>query len=95
MFLEQGFALGQDDRFDAVAHELAVPLLELRHLAAAEDRQGEVQVVVDVQATGQVVLVELVVARLVGRAIENAARAQVIAPGVIAVAAEQGVVEIE
>src|SRR3989338_7850001 len=88
-------SFGKDDRLDAVAHKLAVPLLQLRHFRAAEDFQAEVQVVGDVQAAGQVVLVEVIVARLIGNPVEDAALTQVVPPGVIAVAAEQGVVEIE
>ena len=95
MLGQQRLALGQDDRLDAVAHELAVPLLKLGHAAAAKNGQAEVQVVGDVQAAGQVVLVEIIVARLVGDAVENPALAQVVAPGVVAVAGQEGVVQIE
>ena len=85
---EQGFAFGENDRLNAIMHKFAVPLLKLRHFRAAEDFQAEIQVVGDVQAAGQVILVELIIARLVGNPVEDAALTQIIAPGVIAVAAE-------
>jgi hypothetical protein len=72
-----------------------VPLIQLGHFRAAEDFQAEIQVVGDIQTARQVVLIEGVVACLVGDAVEDAALAQVIAPGVVAVAAQQGIVEIE
>ena len=72
-----------------------MPLRKLGHFRAAEDFQAEIQVVGDVQAACQVVLIKVIVTRLVGDAVEDATLTQVVAPGVIAVAAEQGIVEIE
>ena len=74
---------------------VAVPLIQLGHLGAAEDFQAEIQVGGVVQLAGQVVLVELVVAGLVGHRVKNPAFTQVIAPRVIAVTAEKGVVQVE
>ena len=92
---QQGLGLGQQDRLDAVAHVVAVPLGEHVHFGAAEDFQAEVQVGGVVELASQVVLVELVVAGLVGHWIEVALFAQIVAPGVIAVAAQEGVVQVE
>jgi len=72
-----------------------MPLIQLRHVMAAKNFHAEVKVRGVVELAGQVILVELVVARLVGIAIENAPLAQVIAPGVIAVTAQKGVVQVE
>ncbi|MNN39166.1 hypothetical protein D3C81_1531960 [compost metagenome] len=95
MLGEQRLALGEDDRLDALGHELAMPGVQLGLVVLAEHRQAEVQVGLDVQPPSQVVHVILVVARLVGGFVEDAAPAQPVAPGVIAVAGQQGVVEIE
>ena len=72
-----------------------MPRVQLGHLGAAEDFQAEVQVGGVIQPAGQVVLVELVVAGLVGYRVENPAFTQVIAPGVIAVTAQKGIVQVE
>ena len=61
----------------------------------AEDFQAEVQVGGVIQLAGQVILVKLVVAGLVGHGVENPAFTEVIAPSVIAVTAEEGVVQVE
>ncbi len=62
---------------------------------AAKDFHAEVQIGSVIELAGQVILVERVVARLVRVAVENAPLAQVIAPGVIAVTAQKGVVQVE
>ena len=95
VFGQQGMGLGQHQAINAVAHEFAVPLIQLRHVMAAKDFHAEIKVGGVVQLAGQVVLIERVVARLVGVAVENAPAAQVIAPGVIAVTAQKGVVQVE
>ncbi|MNY50683.1 hypothetical protein D3C86_1862040 [compost metagenome] len=95
MLFQQFDRLGQHDRFDAVAHVIAVPQVQRGHFGAAEHFQAEVQVGRVVQLAGQVVLVELVVACLVGNGVEEAALTQVIAPGVIAVATQKRVVQVE
>ncbi|MNE60615.1 hypothetical protein D3C80_1557730 [compost metagenome] len=95
MFGQQLQALGQHDGLDAVAHEVAVPFIQLRHVGGGEDFQAKVQVLGQVELAGQVILIELVVTSLVDRFVENAACTEIIAPGVVAVATEQCVVEIE
>ncbi|MNR55741.1 hypothetical protein D3C85_1761760 [compost metagenome] len=72
-----------------------MPLIQRGHFGAAEDFQAEVQVSSVIQFAGQVILVERIVASLVGDGVEKAAFAQVIAPSVIAVTAQKGVVQIE
>jgi hypothetical protein len=88
-------SLGQHDRLDAIAHEITVPFIQLGHVGRRQNLQGEIQVRVQVQAACQVILIELIVACLVRVGIEDATRAQIIAPGMVAVATEQGVVEVE
>ncbi|MNT74024.1 hypothetical protein D3C72_2127950 [compost metagenome] len=95
VLFQQGQGLGQDDRFDAIAHEIGMPFVELGHFGVGQNLQGEFQVGIEVQLAGQVVLVELVVTVLVGHRVENAALAQVVAPRVVAVATEEGIVQIE
>ena len=58
-------------------------------------RQLEVEVVVDVERALLVVVVEPVVLALVLLALEDAALDEVLRPAVVAVAVEQGVVEVE
>src|SRR5581483_8829108 len=79
----------------ALAHEIAVPGVELGARAARERRQLEVEELEDIQGPGLVPAEELVVARLVPGTVEHAAPDQELRPGVVAVAREQGVVEIE
>lgn len=95
VFFQQFDGLGQHDGLDAVAHVVRVPLGQDFHFGTAEDFQAEVQVFGIIELAGQVILVELIVARLVRDGVEEAALTQVIAPGVIAVAAQQGVVQVE
>src|SRR5476649_1898918 len=85
----------QDDGVDAVTHELLMPLVQLGNLGTAQDFQAEVQVIGQVQGPGQVILVERIVARFVSNRVKNPALAQVVAPGVIAVAAQKCVIEVE
>lgn len=92
---EQRLALGQHDRLDHFLHELAVPGFQLGHIGATEDRLGEGLVGKDVELAGHVVGIEGVVARLVFGGVDQAALAQPFAPAMVAVAGEQGVVEIE
>lgn len=92
---QQGQGFWQHDRLDAIAHVVLVPLIQRGHLGAAEHFQTKVQVGGVIQLAGQVILIELIVARLVGDGVEEAALAQVIAPGVVAVAAQKGVVQVE
>ncbi|MNL84792.1 hypothetical protein D3C87_2128850 [compost metagenome] len=72
-----------------------MPEIQCRHFGAAEDFQAEVQVRGVVQLARQVVLIELVVSSLVGDGIEEASLTQVIAPGMVAVAAQKRVVQVE
>ena len=95
MLGQQLDGLGEHDGLDAVAHIVVVPRVQLSHLGAAEDFQAEVQVGGVIQRAGQVVLVERVVAGLVGHRVEKTAFTQVIAPGVIAVTAQKGIVQVE
>ncbi|MNC66462.1 hypothetical protein D3C75_1168570 [compost metagenome] len=95
MLLQQGQGLGQDDGLDAVAHEVAVPFVELGHGCCRQDFHGKGQVGLQVQGAIEVILVEAVVALLVGDRVENAALAKVVTPGMVAVATEEGIVQVE
>lgn len=95
MLTHQRLALGQHDRFDMLAHELGVPALELRHLAAAQQLLAEILVRVHIELSIEIVLIEGVVARTVGVDVHQAALAEKLSPGVIAVTGQQGIVEIE
>ncbi len=95
VLLQQGQRLGQDDRLDAVAHEVAMPFVELGHGRCRKDFHGKGQVGLQVQRAVQVVLVEGIVALLVGKRVDDAALAQVITPGMVAVATEEGIVQVE
>ena len=88
-------ALGQDDRLDHLGHELAVPLRQLRHFTATQNGLAEILVGHHVQFAGAVVGIEGIVARQVLGRVDQAALADEFAPAVIAVASQQGVVEIE
>ncbi|MNY50928.1 hypothetical protein D3C86_1864780 [compost metagenome] len=95
MLCQQFDGLGQHDRFDAIAHVIQVPFVKRGHLRATEDFEAKVQVRIVVQLAGQVILIKLVVACLVGDGVEEAALAQVIAPGVVTVTAQKRVVQVE
>ena len=62
---------------------------------ARERARAEVEELVDVERAGLVLLVELAVLRLVDVAVEHALLDQELRPLVVAVAGEQGVVEVE
>ena len=94
MLAQQRFALAQNDGLDVLAHELLVPGLQLRHFAAPQDFLAEVLVGVHVEVAG-VVLIEGIVTGPVVARIDDAALAEVFAPGMVAVTGQQGVVEIE
>ncbi|MNV97509.1 hypothetical protein D3C71_1926370 [compost metagenome] len=95
MLFQQFDGLGQHDRFDAVAHVVQVPLGQHVHFGATEDFQAKIQVLGVVELAGQVILVERVVACLVRDSVQETALAQVIAPRVVAVAAQQCVIQVE
>ncbi len=95
MFGQQCLALGQDDRLDHLGHELAVPLRQLRHVVAAEHGLAEILISHHIQLAGAVIGIEGIVARQVLGRVDQAALADEFAPAVIAVASQQGVVEIE
>ncbi len=95
MLAHQRLALGEHDGLDELGHELPVPFFQLRHFAAPEQFLTEVLVGQHVQLTGQVVLVEGVVACPVAGGVDDAAAAEEFAPGVIAVTGQQRIVEIE
>ena len=95
VLLQQGQGLGQDDRLDAVAHEVAVPFVQLGCRRCRQDLHGEGQVGLQVQGAVEVVLVEAIVALLVGNRVKDAALAQVVTPGMVAVATEEGIVQVE
>src|SRR5690606_20923923 len=78
-----------------IAHELFAPAQQVLQRVLGEHFQGKAQVGGDVQATGQVVLVELVVGGLVAVGVDDAARLQVVAPQVIGIPGDQGIVEVE
>ncbi len=61
----------------------------------AKDFHAEIKVGGVVEFAGQVILIKGIVTCLVSIAVENAPLAQVIAPSVIAVAAQEGVVQVE
>src|SRR5690606_14675072 len=95
MAADQRLALAEDDRLDELGHEVAMPGVQLRHFAAPEQLLAEVLVGLHVQAAVQVVLIEGIVAGAVALGVHQATSAQELAPGVIAVAGQQGVVQIE
>ena len=93
--LDQGQRLGQHDGQDFLLHELLVPGVKLFGRMLAEQLQAEIQVDPDIQSPGQIVVEKLVVTRLVLVRINNPMGNDKLAPGVIAVPAQQGVVEVE
>ncbi|MCY1445687.1 hypothetical protein D9M71_622150 [compost metagenome] len=95
VLLQQSQRLGQDDRLDAVAHEVAVPFVELGRRRCRKDFHGKGQVGLQVQGAVEVVLVETIVALLVDNRVEDAARTKVVTPGMVAVATEEGIVQVE
>ena len=95
MLTHQCLTLGQDDGLDVVAHELGVPLLQLRHLAAAQQLLAEVLVLQYIQRAGQIVLIKGIVAGAVRLGIDQPALAEKLAPGVVAVTGQEGVIKIE
>ncbi|OII56555.1 hypothetical protein BIW19_17200 [Pseudomonas putida] len=95
VLLQQAKRLWQDDRLDAVAHEIMVPFVELGYWCCRKDFHGKGQVGLQVQGAVQVFLIEAIVALLVGNRVEDAALAKVVTPGMVAVATEEGIVQVE
>ena len=95
MLAQQRLALGQNDRLDDPGHELGLPARQLGSLGARQDGLGEALVGHHVELAGAVVGVEGIVACTVFDGIDAAGLAEEFAPAVVAVAGQQGVVEVE
>jgi hypothetical protein len=92
---QQRRGAGGDARGDLVLDEAGAQAGQLAGLLLGEDAQGKAQEFVDVERARLVLGVEAIVLGAVSGAIDNPAFGQVLAPEVIAVAREQGVVEVE
>ena len=95
MLAQQRLALGQNDRLDDLGHELGLPARQLGSLGARQDGLGEALVGHHIELAGAVVGVEGIVACTVFDGIDAAGLAEEFAPAVVAVAGQQGVVEVE
>ncbi len=92
---DQRLCLGQDDGQDLLLHELLVPGVQLALRVLAQQRQTEVQVDLNIQLAGQVIVEKLIIARLILVGVDNPVGDDEFAPGVVAVPAKQGVVEVK
>ena len=95
MALDQFTPAQPHDGQDFHAHEFAVPFVEHFARVARQPLQLKVEKLVNIEGAVLVLLVERIVARLVHLAVEHALLGQELRPLKVAVAAQQGVVEIE
>ena len=82
-------------RQDALAQELSVPIVQHAARMARQRLQLEVEKLVDIERAGLVLLEKLLVAGLVDFAVEHAFLDQKLRPLEVAVAGQQGIVQIE
>src|SRR5581483_5421878 len=95
MTSHQGPGCRGDHRQYAKPHEFSVPALQDGGCMGRERAQGEAQIFVNLKAAGEVLLVIGTVLRSVRLALEHPVVDQELAPFIVAVAAEQRVVEVE
>jgi len=91
----EGQRPGADHGPDALCHELGMPAFQLLRRVARERAERKLEVFVDVERARLVLLEEHVVLGFVLLAVEHAPVDEELAPLVVAVAHEQGVVEVE
>ena len=87
--------LRKDHRPHLALHELVVPGVELGARAPRDGRELEIEEVVDVERAVLVALVEPLVARVVLARMQHAFLDEELRPGVVAVAIQERVVEVE
>src|SRR5262249_12083696 len=87
--------LACDDRQDAVAQELAMPLVQYLARMTRQRLQLKIQKLVNVERARFVLFEERLIARLVDFAVEHPFVNQELSPLEIAVASEQRIIEVE
>src|SRR5690606_2916058 len=95
VLLQQRLRLGQHHCLHAAAHELLLQGFAFGAGHALHGADGEVDVGQDVEISLLIELVEVIIPRLVGHRVHKALADEEFPPGMVAVAVEQGVVEIE
>src|SRR5207245_159008 len=86
---------GRDHRDDAKPHEFGVPAPQVLRRVRGERAKREAEIFMDIERASDVLLVVGAVLRFVRLALEHSMVDQELAPFVVAVAAEQRVVEVE
>jgi hypothetical protein len=86
---------GQPQGRDHLGHEAFAQCLQLGRLGGGQGRQRKAQIGVDIQLAAPVVRVETLVGGPIHLGVHLAHSDQELAPGVVAVTGDQGVVEVE
>ncbi len=95
VFADQFAGFGQHYRCYFAAHEFPVPGSEFLLRVANQRRQSKAQVSIDIQRARFVVFIELFIAAGKVLAVNQSSFHHKLAPQVVAVTADQGVIEVE
>lgn len=95
MLVDQGPGLIANQRRYDLAHIVPMHRAQFRLIEARQWRQAEFEERQDIETAGLVVVIEALVDGFILTGIDNAVFAQVLAPQVVAVTGQQGIVEIK